>query len=616
MQKVLDFLEKNVQWIAVGLGGLFLLYIVYAYLLLPPVSTDLRTRGGEQTATLGTIDQYTLDGPAHDLQKAMDNHQPIQIPVTKFSQQFVSAMNWADSQIQPFDPKLRWVNSPTAPITLIATEEKEKQEQQNAGALLPANPPAAAYAGASTGRSEIPAAGGSRPAGSDSNKTPSADKLWASVGFKIPTSEIAEQFKQAKIPASQAQTLVLQIEAVRQERQPDGSWGKETPVKPLPITPKMRFPKKGDRGAEPEYRQWATSNQAAILQPPFYQVIGGDVWRVPGTNPPPPPPPPPFDPARVRPEDVAKLTPEQRTAYNKWRLEERRKEQQQRQQQRSRERRPTRTPSRMEPPPLPQPGYSPSALDAMGPLAQAQRRNVPGMPPPPDLPPDIPPDAMNPGGGPPAGYQPGGSGLDPQWVEEQKKAAGVIPTGQFDPAKTPAILTWIHDENVQPDHVYRYKVRYRLLNPLYHSPNLAKDRSALEEFSLESPFSEWSEAVTIPPVTAFFVDGGFYNDTARFQVFHWQDGVWHSKSFIVSPGDIIGQKDESGIDYTTGWSLVAISDSGESNPYVIVTEAGGLQRREVRSDRSDPLFTKLRREVAENTPPPAAPGAPGGVSYR
>jgi hypothetical protein len=625
MQKVLDFLEKNVQWVALGLGGLFLLYIVYAYLLLAPVSTSLHTRGGEQTATLGDIDQYTLDGPAHDLQKAMDNHQPIQIQVTDFSQQFVGAMSWAHSGIQPFDPKMAWVNSQTAPIKLKAVDGTDGGEQQNAGATLPAAPAAPAVAGVSMGRSEIPPKEGAQPAApSASGKPQGVDKLWASAGFKIPTAQIAQAFKAAKIPEAQAQTLVLRIEAVRQEQLEDGTWGKEMPVKGLAFEKMMPFPKAGDRGGEPEYRQWAASNQGLVLQPPFYQVIGGDVWYVPGTTPPPPPPPPPFDPSRVKPEDIGKLTPEQRKAYNQWRLDQRQKEMEQKRPQRpQRSQRPARrsrtaAPGGGGPPPI-GPGYAPSTLDTVGPLAQVDRRRQysqvtvppgadPGMP---GAPGDVPPD-MIPGNTPAAGYQPPNMAADPQWVAEQKKAAGVIPAGQFDPAKTAEIMAWVHDENVQPDHVYRYKARYRILNPLYHAANVAKDRKDTEVFSLESAFSDWSDAVTIPPVTAFFVDGGFYNNTARFEVFHWQDGVWHGKSFIVSPGDVIGQKDDQGIDYATGWSLVAISDSASSNPYAIVTEDGSLRRREVRADRSDPLFTKLRQEAAQAAPPAA--GAPGGTA--
>jgi len=38
MQKITQFLEKNVEWIAVGAGVLFLFWMAYLYLLLPPVS--------------------------------------------------------------------------------------------------------------------------------------------------------------------------------------------------------------------------------------------------------------------------------------------------------------------------------------------------------------------------------------------------------------------------------------------------------------------------------------------------------------------------------------------------------------------------------------------------
>jgi hypothetical protein len=115
---------------------------------------------------------------------------------------------------------------------------------QNAGAVLPAAPPAATLTGVSTGRSEIPSKDETQAAArSNSSKPQGEDKIWASVGFKIPTAGIAKAFEAAKIPAAQAQTLVLQIEAVRQEQLPDGTWGNETPVKALVFNKIMPLPK-------------------------------------------------------------------------------------------------------------------------------------------------------------------------------------------------------------------------------------------------------------------------------------------------------------------------------------------------------------------------------------
>ena len=37
MRKVLDFLEKNVQWLAIALGGVYLLWMVWSYVINPVV---------------------------------------------------------------------------------------------------------------------------------------------------------------------------------------------------------------------------------------------------------------------------------------------------------------------------------------------------------------------------------------------------------------------------------------------------------------------------------------------------------------------------------------------------------------------------------------------------
>ena len=41
MQKVTAFLEQHVQWIAIGLGALFCLYMIYGYVITPPAVAEL-----------------------------------------------------------------------------------------------------------------------------------------------------------------------------------------------------------------------------------------------------------------------------------------------------------------------------------------------------------------------------------------------------------------------------------------------------------------------------------------------------------------------------------------------------------------------------------------------
>jgi hypothetical protein len=216
---------------------------------------------------------------------------------------------------------------------------------------------------------------------------------------------------------------------------------------------------------------------------------------------------------------------------------------------------------------------------------------------------------MDPGQGyrPPVPNRPSAQQLD----AANKAAAGVIPTGPFDPAQMGDVLAWAHDDTVQPNHVYRYKMRYRILNPLYRSVNVAKDPKAASQFSIASDWSDWSTQISIPSTTIFFADGGIFNKTARFLVYKWEGGAWHGKTFQVAPGDIIGAKDGE-IDYATGWTLVDVSEANAQDQYALVTDGTGLHRRDPRQERQDPMYNKLK-EMAEGARP-VVPGA-GPMSY-
>ena len=47
MQKVLDFLEKNVQWLVLGMAGVVFLLMVWMYVLSAPVTVEA---GGQKLA--------------------------------------------------------------------------------------------------------------------------------------------------------------------------------------------------------------------------------------------------------------------------------------------------------------------------------------------------------------------------------------------------------------------------------------------------------------------------------------------------------------------------------------------------------------------------------------
>src|SRR5437016_522265 len=87
MKKFVSLLEQHVQWIALGLGAVYLLYMVYIYILQPPIGEKI----GNTLVDLGNVDQVTAEGPAQRLRQAMDNQQPVAENQDK---------NWATSQFK------------------------------------------------------------------------------------------------------------------------------------------------------------------------------------------------------------------------------------------------------------------------------------------------------------------------------------------------------------------------------------------------------------------------------------------------------------------------------------------------------------------------------------
>src|SRR5688572_5737534 len=89
MKKYLELVERHVQWLALGLGVVYLLWMAYSYLLQPPVSQDVPGRGPQ---TLSSIDPTILEGPVQQLQLAMKDKTRPTIAVRKFTNDFKERM--------------------------------------------------------------------------------------------------------------------------------------------------------------------------------------------------------------------------------------------------------------------------------------------------------------------------------------------------------------------------------------------------------------------------------------------------------------------------------------------------------------------------------------------
>src|SRR5439155_25860540 len=151
-------------------------------------------------------------------------------------------------------------------------------------------------------------------------------------------------------------------------------------------------------------------------------------------------------------------------------------------------------------------------------------------------------EGMDPGMGPGPG-EGGIEGFAPPPPNPSVIGAYPLPQGEFDPRawidpKNPNnigyLVGWAHDATAQPGKTYRYKIRYKMKNPIFGTTNVAKDQKPAQYFALVSPDSARTTEVHIPSLTSFFV-ATVFGDSARVEVYRWQTGETHREQFTVRP---------------------------------------------------------------------------------
>jgi hypothetical protein len=151
------------------------------------------------------------------------------------------------------------------------------------------------------------------------------------------------------------------------------------------------------------------------------------------------------------------------------------------------------------------------------------------------------------------------------------------------------LVFWAHDDTVEPENSYRYRIRLGIFNPVAGTNQVsAQDEPRKGDMILWSDFSGVTEPVEIPATLYFFPIRA--HETVKkvtVKVSKYALGYWHGKPFPVSLGEVIGKvvenevsesKTASGkkdmtlpetVDYSTGAVLVDVTTvndwSGERN---------------------------------------------------
>lgn len=612
MKKLVEIAESYVEWVALGVGGLFLLLMMFAYLLSTPISAEI---GSNKKVTLSDVDRAIYTEIGQSLEEQMNKNVDVPLSVKPFATQYKDAL--AMKGIKPIElADDNWFGPGALPGNLPNKKDHTIKDTDTLVKELPEPLPPAAWNGVASGRSLISppavAAGGpgaaavpavvpavvSGVAGTGVPTGPvGIDKLWVTEAFSIPTDEIDAAFTEAGVPAN-LPTAFLSVETIREEQLSSGAWGHTTIVKPLSIYTIPALPAEGSLSDEATYLTWAVSNTSTLLLPAFHPIVGGDKWYAPGQP----------NPNTVVPDATLRpITPPTPTVPKAPRVRRTGTSSGSRTQQRRTNRNYAPADSR------------PAAYDM---YAQATPAMAPGMMPPGMMPPGMMPPGYAPGMVPPGytGATPavsGGVAVPTSGIPD----GFVVPTGNFIPHELQKdVFVWVHDDTVEPGKTYRYKIRYRLKNPVYRSSAVADPKLA-RQFALVSEESNWSDPVVIPPTVYVFLASGVTSGTtsAKFEVLRWQNGKWYDKSFNVQPGDVIGAKDkESDVDYTTQWTLVDMkSDVVTLEPKVVLADPDGeLITRSLRNDQTEVLSVKKQVgyvEPVKPTAPGAVPGAPGAM---
>jgi hypothetical protein len=638
MQKVLAILEKYVEFIVLGLGALFLVFMAWMYLVQTPVTIPV----GGQNLRPGEIDNATVHGPVDLLDREMAGAKPPKVQVPNFTEDIRKRLDTeepppfetlvftappGDAAIKindtknPLQDQAIVKSLPKIPPAEIADLDRGRtnvvmppadwqpgtplpvvnlQPILNPTPIAPATPARPGQPGAllnpASGRPPTvngvapaaPAAAPLAPAAPGAPAPPIlADKDWVTVMYKIPMKAIGQAFTDANIPQGQQlnlfKTCVLNVELVRQEIVDGKPYGEETVVKKLEVSNTPPFP--NGLAEEMQYVGWASNNQGQIIQPGFFQIARGDPWLPPGVvdttvlaqqqlpaN-------QPFDVNRkYTPEETRNLTLAQKKAIRdakdaaaRARIKGNAGGNTGRGNAGD-----TAPPDEGNPtvPDLSRMQFAQAApRDVMTPEEQAEQGD------------------MNPDNGGDNGFQ------QPQMAPAAFAQFPLPPTGEYDPRTAPdPTIGWATDDTVEPGKSYHYKVRYKIKNPVFQTINVAQPKNLAGVFAITSPDSGWTEPVSIPPLTRFFV-ASLFNNKVSLEIFRWQNGQLHSTKVNVSPGDMIAYKDPSGIDYSTGWTLVDITvDPGRNNrPLIIVADPSGkLVRRDFESDSNDPEFQKMK----------------------
>ncbi|UCF42977.1 MAG: hypothetical protein JSV99_10390 [Planctomycetota bacterium] len=128
-----------------------------------------------------------------------------------------------------------------------------------------------------------------------------------------------------------------------------------------------------------------------------------------------------------------------------------------------------------------------------------------------------------------------------------KKFDELLITREKDVAKMDEpLMFWAHDDTVEPEKSYRYRIRLGVYNPIAGTNQFHEQYKSLGNRAiLWSEFSDTTEAADIPGRLYFFPrEIQEATETVTVQVCRYVLGYWYTKDFTVKQGEMIGNASE------------------------------------------------------------------------
>jgi hypothetical protein len=623
-----NLFEQHVEKIALGLGAVFLLLMVYMYLLSSPNRVDY---GGRKVTPTGLDDAIQQDSDA--LKKALDKAPVAETDVPDYSGQLTEQHSeglFGDKvDAQPLVPLQLPLAADFGPP--IPNMSEEQEEGQSDIVLVPPLAPAAPVL--RSGRNLVFREPGRLMAatGTQGQTQPASEPVelaWISVAAYFDRAAQQNAMTKAGYATYLSKIYVAGVDVQRQEVLADGRYSGWQDVKRSPAMPQVDIPDPEvdaatgavvNRDAINQAFLVVKGHQQSICQPPFYRIEAGVQWRM-----------PPLDGYPDTDEDQPKVKKPKQSGE----------------------------PDTSDRPPVIHTGSTASAEregraradDALKRAEEAYRKSEDDQ-----------------------AQRSARDVIDNEFASHgtRNKARAILhsiellrqqaegknaprsagpaqesnqgksrdggresePNLVCDPNDPQKLALWFHDDSVEAGKTYRYRMRVKLWNRYVTKFAALKDPEQGKQAILLGDWSLPSEPKTVTPAAYFFVTSAFRGrDTVTATVYKWHKGALVHQLFRVGVGDLIGNVEESDtgildrqtlqptretVDYSTGALVLdlrfekavvqrTVSDKStgefnlrdvESAVLVYLDPADGrVKQRVERFDRYDPKLRALRAE--------------------